>query len=301
MSSSRKTREDTTKEEQVDLYLPSGAPAPYLIVITSPSSSSVGRMYRVTKDEVILGRGIQSDILVDDDGVSRYHSKIVLRGDKRWLVDLDSTNGTFCNGAKVKEQALGEGDKIQMGRATVLKYTVQDALDETYHRELYDSAVKDGLTGIHNRRYFIERLKSEFQHTQRHKRLLSVTIFDIDYFKKVNDTHGHRAGDAVLRTMAEAVAKAMRGGDVVSRIGGEEFACVLRETDHASAMRFAERLRKIVKAAKVRWGTLEIEISVSIGVATFDGSNYADPEAMMQAADEKLYAAKGGGRDRIEG
>jgi len=301
MASSGRTREDTTKEEQVDLYLPSGAPAPYLIVITSPSSSSVGRMYRVTKDEVILGRGIQSDILVDDDGVSRYHSKIVLRGDKRWLVDLDSTNGTFCNGAKVKEQALGEGDKIQMGRATVLKYTVQDALDETYHRELYDSAVKDGLTGIHNRRYFIERLKSEFQHTQRHKRLLSVTIFDIDHFKKVNDTHGHRAGDAVLRTMAEAVAKAMRGGDVVSRIGGEEFACVLRETDHAAAMRFAERLRKIVRAAKVRWGTIEIDISVSIGVATFDGSNYADPEAMMQAADEKLYAAKSGGRDRIEG
>src|SRR5688500_14680944 len=158
--SSGRTREDTTKEEQVDLYLPSGAPAPYLIVITSPSSSSVGRMYRVTKDEVILGRGIQSDILVDDDGVSRYHSKIVLRGDKRWLVDLDSTNGTFLNGAKVKEQALGEGDKIQMGRATVLKYTVQDALDETYHRELYDSAVKDGLTGIHNRRYYLERLKS---------------------------------------------------------------------------------------------------------------------------------------------
>lgn len=299
--SSGRTREDTTKEEQVDLFLPSGAPAPYLIVITSPSSSSVGRMYRVTKDEVILGRGIQSDILVDDDGVSRYHSKIVLRGDKRWLVDLDSTNGTFCNGAKVKEQALGEGDKIQMGRATVLKYTVQDALDETYHRELYDSAVKDGLTGIHNRRYFIERLKSEFQHSQRHKRPLSITIFDLDHFKKVNDTHGHRAGDAVLRTMAEAVAKAMRGGDVVSRIGGEEFACVLRETDHSAAMRFAERLRKIVKAAKVRWGTLEIEISVSVGVATFDGANHADPEALMQAADEKLYAAKSGGRDCIQG
>lgn len=298
---SGRIREDTTKEEQVDLYLPSGAPAPYLIVITSPSSSSVGRMFRVTKDEVILGRGIQSDILVDDDGVSRYHAKIALRGDKRWLVDLDSTNGTFLNGAKVKEQALAEGDKIQMGRATVLKYTVQDALDETYHRELYDSAVKDGLTGIHNRRYFLERLKSEFQHTQRHKRVLSVALFDLDYFKKVNDTHGHRAGDAVLRTLAEAVAKAMRGGDVVARIGGEEFACVLRETDHTSAMRFAERLRKIVKGAKVRWGTAEIEMSVSVGVATFDGGNFADPDALMQAADEKLYAAKGGGRDRVEG
>ena len=298
---SGRIREDTTKEEQVDLYLPTGAPAPYLIVITSPSSSSVGRMYRVTKDEVILGRGIQSDILVDDDGVSRYHAKIALRGEERWLVDLDSTNGTFLNGAKVKEQALVEGDKIQMGRATVLKFTVQDALDETYHRELYDSAVKDGLTGIHNRRYFLERLKSEFQHTQRHKRLLSVILFDVDHFKKVNDTHGHRAGDAVLRTMAEAVAKAMRGGDVVARIGGEEFACVLRETDHASALRFGERLRKIVKAATVRWGTAEIEFSVSVGVATFDGSNHGDPEALMQAADDKLYAAKAAGRDRVEG
>lgn len=294
-------REDTTKEEQVDLYLPTGAPAPYLIVITSPSSSAVGRMYRVTKDEIVLGRGIQSDILVDDDGVSRYHAKIVLRGEKRVLVDLDSTNGTFLNGAKAKEAVLQEGDKIQMGRATVLKYTVQDALDETYHRELYDSAVKDGLTGVHNRRFFLERLKAEFQHSQRHKRTLSLMLFDLDYFKKVNDTHGHRAGDAVLRALSEAVAKAMRGGDVFARIGGEEFSCILRETDHTSALRFGERLRKIVKAAKVRWGQIEIEVSVSIGVATFDGTNYTDPEAMMQASDEKLYAAKNAGRDRVEG
>jgi two-component system, cell cycle response regulator len=217
------------------------------------------------------------------------------------LVDLDSTNGTFLNGAKAKESVLQEGDKIQMGRATVLKFTVQDALDETYHRELYDSAVKDGLTGIHNRRYFLERLKAEFQHSQRHKRTLSLMLFDLDHFKVVNDTHGHRAGDAVLRTMSEAVAKAMRGGDVFARIGGEEFACILRETDHTSALRFGERLRKIIKGARVHWGQLEIEVTVSIGVATFDGTSFADPEAMMQSADEKLYAAKNAGRDRVEG
>ena len=294
-------REDTTKEEQVDLYLPTGAPSPYLIVITSPSSSTVGRMYRISKDEIVLGRGIQSDILVDDDGVSRYHAKIVLRGDTRLLVDLDSTNGTFLNGAKTKESVLVEGDKIQMGRATVLKFTVQDALDETYHRELYDSAVKDGLTGIHNRRYFLERLKAEFQHSQRYKRPLSLLLFDIDFFKKVNDTHGHRAGDAVLRTMSEAVSKALRGGDVFARIGGEEFACILRETDHSASIRFGDRLRKIIRAAKVRWGAIEIEITVSIGISTFDGSNYTDTDAAMQAADERLYAAKAGGRDRVEG
>ncbi len=294
-------REDTTKEEQVDLYLPTGAPAPYLIVITSPSSSTVGRMYRISKDEIVLGRGIQSDILVDDDGVSRYHAKIVVRGDKRYLVDLESTNGTFLNGVKTKEAPLNEGDKIQMGRATVLKYTVQDALDETYHRELYDSAVKDGLTGVHNRRYFLERLKAEFQHSQRYKRALSLLLFDLDYFKKVNDQHGHRAGDAVLRTMSEAVAKAMRGGDVFARIGGEEFACILRETDHGSSLRFAERLRKIIRAIKIRWGAIDIDVTVSIGIATYDGANFNDPEAMMQAADERLYAAKSGGRDRVEG
>jgi len=197
--------------------------------------------------------------------------------------------------------ALAEGDKIQMGRATVLKYTVQDALDETYHRELYDSAVKDGLTGIHNRRYFLERLKSEFQHSQRYKRTLSLLIFDLDHFKKINDEHGHRAGDAVLRTIAENIAKAMRGGDVFARIGGEEFACLLRETDHPSGMRFADRLRKLVRGSKVRWGTTEIEVTVSIGIATFDGANFEDPDALMQAADQRLYAAKNGGRDRVEG
>lgn len=295
------SREDTTKEEQVDLYLPSGAPAPYLIVITSPSASTVGRMYRISKDEIVLGRGIQSDILVDDDGVSRYHAKIVARGEERWLVDNDSTNGTFLNGSKVKEQKLREGDKIQMGRATVLKFTVQDALDETYHRELYDSAVKDALTGVHNRRYFLERLKAEFQHSQRHKRPLSLLLFDLDHFKNVNDEYGHRAGDAVLRSTAEAVARAMRGGDVFSRIGGEEFACILRETDNGSALRFAERLRKIVRSAPVRWGVTDITVTMSIGIGTYDGDNHPDPEALMQFSDERLYAAKSGGRDRVEG
>lgn len=295
------SREDTTKEEQVDLYLPSGAPAPYLIVITSPSASTVGRMYRISKDEIVLGRGIQSDILVDDDGVSRHHAKIVARGEERWLVDNESTNGTFLNGSKVKEQKLREGDKIQMGRATVLKFTVQDALDETYHRELYDSAVKDALTGVHNRRYFLERLKAEFQHSQRHKRPLSLLLFDLDHFKNVNDQYGHRAGDAVLRSTAEAVARAMRGGDVFSRIGGEEFACILRETDNGSALRFAERLRKIVRSAPVRWGVTDITVTMSIGIGTYDGDSHPDPEALMQYADERLYAAKSGGRDRVEG
>ncbi|MFP5378967.1 MAG: GGDEF domain-containing protein, partial [Vicinamibacteria bacterium] len=135
----------------------------------------------------------------------------------------------------------------------------------------------------------------------RHEYPLSVLLVDLDHFKMINDRHGHDAGDAVLRSTAEAVARAMRGGDVFSRIGGEEFACILRETDNGSALRFAERLRKIVRSAPVRWGVTDITVTMSIGIGTYDGDSHPDPEALMQYADERLYAAKSGGRDRVEG
>ncbi len=294
-------REDTTKEQVIDFEPSVNRPVPCLIVLNSPSSSTVGRMYRLEKDEIVLGRGSRSDILVDDDGISRYHTRIVSVPGGRKVVDLGSTNGTYLNGSRVEEAPLYDGDRIQMGRSTVLKYTVQDSLDERYHQNLYDSAVKDGLTGVYNRRYFLERLHAEFQHSARHKRSLGILLFDLDHFKKVNDTHGHRAGDAVLRAVSDAVMKALRGGDVLARYGGEEFACLLREADRSAAIRFGERLRKTVRDRPVPWEGGRIPVTISVGVVSYDGSNFDSADGIVRAADERLYEAKRAGRDRVVG
>src|SRR5687767_3099141 len=101
----------------------------YLIVL---AGASVGEMYKITKDTTVIGRGTQADIHVVDDGISRRHAEIVHAGDRILVRDLGSTNGTYCNGDKIGEHALKDGDKIQVGSTTILKFTFHDSLDETF-------------------------------------------------------------------------------------------------------------------------------------------------------------------------
>ena len=292
----------TTTEERIDLFQPQDQTlSPCLIVISSPASHAIGRTFRLDQHELIMGRGIRSDVPIDDAGVSRDHAKVVTVQGVCTLVDMGSTNGSFVNGERVQERVLVEGDKIQIGRLTVLKFTLQDPLEELAHRKLYNQAVKDGLTGLHNRRYFTERFATEFAHAHRHHRPMSLLLFDLDKFKLVNDTWGHAAGDAVLKAVSKAVYATVRTGDIVARIGGEEFAVLLRDATLDDARRYAERLREAVSRLSVPWEKEVITVTISIGVAGFDGQ---EPEAhgeLLQRADEFLYAAKRGGRNRVEG
>jgi two-component system cell cycle response regulator len=118
------------------------------------------------------------------------------------LVDLGSTNGTYLNGIKVNVATLQDGDKIQIGANTVVKFSIQDQLEEEYQRSIYESATRDGLTRIFNKKYFLDTLRKEFAYCLRHRVPLSLVMFDIDHFKKINDTFGHPAGDHVLQKVA---------------------------------------------------------------------------------------------------
>src|SRR5262249_33550271 len=136
-------------------------------------------------------------------------------------------------------------------------------------QQLYESAVRDPLTRAYNRKHFAERLRAELAHATRHKTHLSLIILDIDYFKKVNDTHGHPAGDAVLRSIAAAIQKVIRVEDVFARIGGEEFALLARGIDGSNGALFAERLRKGIERLSIPWTEITIPVTASFGVATF--------------------------------
>jgi len=269
----------------------------YLIVI---SGRSVGKMYKVASREMYLGRSPEADIFIDDDGVSRRHAKLVQGVEGIRLLDLGSTNGTFANGKKVDAQLLVDGDRIQIGSTTILKFSYQDDVEEHFQKQLYDSATRDGLTGAFNKKHFAERLRSEFAFSARHGTHLSLVLFDIDHFKNTNDTYGHLAGDEVLRRLSGVVMQQLRTEDTFARYGGEEFAIVLRDTDDERAFIIAERVRRAIESTKFTFERQTIPVTISLGVATLHGQNFPSVRDLVQAADEYLYRAKRNGRNRSE-
>jgi diguanylate cyclase (GGDEF)-like protein len=164
--------------------------------------------------------------------------------------------------------------------------------------EILKLATTDSLTEVANRRSFLDRGEVERERAIQYGGPLSVLLLDVDHFKRVNDTYGHAAGDAVLRTLSETVRRSARKTDLVGRLGGEEFAVLLPRTGVAAAQELAERIRLGVASTLVRVGTESLAVTVSIGVATMAGP--AEPvEAMLRRADLLMYDAKVGGRNRV--
>ncbi|HVY39626.1 MAG TPA: GGDEF domain-containing protein [Polyangia bacterium] len=263
------------------------------------SGSNVGEMYRIDKDAILVGRGDRVDVRLVDDGISREHVRLTKAGESIELEDLGSTNGTYCNGRRVQRQLLAEGDKILLGSTTILKFSYQDKLDEMFQRQMSESALRDGLTRAYNKRYFIDRIDTELQYAVRHGAPLALIFLDIDHFKKINDAHGHPAGDHVLTQLA-TLAMSMLGDDaMLARYGGEEFAILSRGTELEVAAELSERLRAAVAAHRFAFGGQAIPVTVSVGVARAPDPTIATTSDLVARADEAMYAAKRGGRNRV--
>lgn len=258
-----------------------------------------GRMFRVNRDAIVLGRLPDCDIQLDEGGVSRQHAKLVLdRGDRVEIVDRGSTNGTFVNGHRIDRAHLRDGDKVQLGSFVVLRFNYQDALDEEFQRQQFDSITRDSLTGCHNRLYFDEALRREVAYAHRNGGELAVALVDLDHFKLVNDEFGHPVGDQVLQQVATALYCQLRNYDVLARYGGEEFALLLRGTTMADGRTICERLRNAVHRLSISVGGHEVRPSVSVGVAHVS-ERPNDARALMRIADQRLYAAKAAGRNCV--
>jgi len=291
--------DDETKisaKEELNRPTPKDRDRAYLIVL---AGSSVGEMYKITAESTVIGRGQQADIQVIDEGISRRHAEIKHEGEQILIRDLGSTNGTYCNGEKITEHALSDGDKIQVGSTTILKFTFHDSLDESFQRQMYESALRDGLTKIFNKKYFQDRLESEFAYAVRHRTPLSLVMFDIDHFKRINDTHGHLAGDYALSTLSKCVSDTIRQEDVFARYGGEEFAVICRGIDLGGALAFGERIRRCVDAQAFVYNGVDIKVTVSVGVAAVSEVGMKEPQELIGAADDALYQAKRQGRNRV--
>jgi two-component system cell cycle response regulator len=269
-----------------------------LVVIYAPDSRRLGKRHVLHSDMLTIGRDRENDIVLDSDSVSRRHCKIEYRNHHLFVVDLDSTNGTFVNddSEPVTAMQLRKGDQIKVGD-TIFKYLAGTDVEAQYHETIYKMTITDGLTSVNNKRYLVEILEREIPRALRHHRSLALLMLDIDHFKSVNDTYGHLAGDAVLRDLANIARSRLRPDDILARYGGEEFAIVLPETPLAGAVKAAEELRKMVEQHRFAVEDETIQVTISIGAAELQQGMNVD--ALFKASDEMLYVAKNKGRNQV--
>jgi len=269
-----------------------------LVVIYAPSPKDLGRRYLLGLPRVAIGRGRDNDIVLASDSVSRRHARLERRPDGIYLIDLDSTNGTFVNEEpqRVRERRLRRGDQFSIGD-TIFKFLTGDDVESQYHEIVFRMAITDGLTNLANRKQLDTVLAEELPRAQRQGRLLALLMIDIDHFKSINDTYGHLTGDSVLRGLASMLSRRLRSTDKLARYGGEEFCLVLPETSLSSAVRIAEELRDVVAQQAFAAEGQEIRVTVSIGVAA--ATPVMTVEQLYKAADEMLYKAKNSGRNRV--
>lgn len=167
------------------------------------------------------------------------------------------------------------------------------------NRELEQISITDSLTQVYNRRYFMERLYQEVKRVRRYGSSVSLLMLDIDHFKVVNDTYGHQAGDVVLAGVARVIQKRLRDTDLLARYGGEEFTMLATPMEASGAVQLAERIRSIVEGHEIAFEGHRIRITVSIGVSTWQPEMKDNFEEMIRRADQALYSAKEGGRNRV--
>ncbi len=279
-----------------ELKLPNKQGHDCLVVIYSSDARQLGKRHLLGSQPVLLGRGSDNTIVLENDSVSRRHCKVERRGGAYHVVDLQSTNGTYVNDLLVSDFQLRRGDQVKVGD-TIFKFLSGSDMEAQYHETIYRMTIIDGLTGVNNKRFLLEALEREIPRARRHQRPLALVMYDIDHFKNVNDTFGHLAGDYVLKEMAQLVKNRLRPDDVIGRYGGEEFGVLLPETDAHGGVTIADELRQTIEQHPFVFEQERINVTVSMGLAELEDG--FDVLQFIKVADEKLYEAKRSGRNRV--
>ena len=249
--------------------------------------------------QFVVGRDPTSDLVVSERAVSRHHARFEKKESGFVVTDLGSTNGTWVNGERIASEKLNSGDRIRIG-GRIFKFIATDQLEAQYHEAVYSMMTKDSLTQAWNKRYLLDMLSRELKRRERTGRPLSLLILDLDFFKKVNDTYGHLAGDELLRQSASRIRSAIREEDIFARFGGEEFCVVLSETEIDQARACAQRCLDAISETPFETEAGEINCTVSIGISEAEEANLTAQD-LIKLADDNLYRAKELGRNQFQG
>ena len=265
--------------------------------------AEIGRDFRLRRGTMVIGRGLDVDVRIPDDLVSRRHARIEFLWNPLnetasfFLVDLDSTNSTYVNNRPVERIELKDGDKIQVGD-TFLKFVLLDDIEVKFHAEVRNRITFDQLTGLLTKESLYLALDVELKRCLRYTVPLAVLMMDLDFFKSINDTHGHLMGSHVLTEVGRLIAHSIRGADVAGRYGGEEFVAYLPEADGAGAMQVSERIRANIEGHAFTLEGRTARATISIGVSLFPAHG-RDLRTLVARADRALYRAKEEGRNRV--
>jgi two-component system cell cycle response regulator len=260
-----------------------------------------GSRFFLTQAEMIIGRDPTAEISVADQSISRKHAKVTKANGKVVLTDLGSSNGTYVNDKKVssgESVSLAKEDMVKIGNS-IFKFLPAGELEILFYGNLGSAAHTDPMTKIYNKGYLLEALEAEFKRAKALHTDFSLVFFDLDHFKKINDTYGHDAGDYVLKEITSLIRTSqIRPKDIFARYGGEEFVILLANTAIKVATELAERIRASIESHAFIYEGKRLPVTTSLGVAELR-AGVESSTTLLKAADKALYASKSAGRNRV--
>ncbi len=261
------------------------------------SGMRVGRRHILDENQMAIGRLETSSVSVQDPSVSRKHAQLTLKSENWELEDLGSANGTFIHETAVKKTMLKHGDMIRFG-SVVFKFFADGSDESSFVDNIYRKATIDPTTGVFNKQYLKDEMDSHFKMARNYKRPLTMIVFDLDFFRNVNNDHGHLAGDFILKECAQIAKSTIRKNDILGRFGGEEFVIILPDTKSDAGFDLAERIRKKLADNIFTFDGKPLKQTTSLGVAELV-SGMSSVSDLFELADQKLYNAKKTGRNRV--
>ncbi len=261
-----------------------------------------GHRYFITADDMIIGRDPTADISIPDSSISRKHAKVTREGSVVKIEDLGSSNGTAVNGRKLESgnvAKLAKEDLIKLGNS-IVKYLPAGEIEIIFYGNLNQAANTDPLTKCFNKGYFLEAIEAEVKRAKALATKISLIFFDLDHFKKVNDTYGHEGGDFVLKEFTSLVRSSglVKQKDIFARYGGEEFCLMMPNSNIEEAGEVAENIRGKIHTHSFMYDGQRIPVTTSLGVAELTSSMDVAAD-LIKASDKALYESKQGGRNRV--
>jgi diguanylate cyclase (GGDEF)-like protein len=261
-----------------------------------------GHRFFITEDQMTIGRDPSADLCVADQSISRKHARVTRTEHGVTLEDLGSSNGTSVNGKRLEPGnvvTLAKEDLVKLGNS-IVKYLPAGEIEIVFYGNLNQAANTDPMTKCFNKGYFLEAIEAEFKRAKALSTPLSLIFFDLDHFKKVNDTYGHDGGDYVLKEFSNLVRSlgVIQQKDIFARYGGEEFCLLLPSTVLQDAEKTAELIRGKIQGHSFTYEGKRIPVTSSLGVSElrFDMENASD---LIKSSDKALYESKQGGRNRV--